>query len=182
MTVDVVTQLTLVPLTAIKPYFRNPRQNEKTVAKLVQLLPLVGFNVPLVLDRDNVIVKGHARWAAAVQLQMPELPCVYSDADPDTIRADRLADNRVAEFAQWEEDLLRAELTMVGDTDLGALLSTLEFELKDPIPPAAPAATTQAPDGSGPGGQSLAITEYTEVTCNKCGNSMFIRKDGKAAA
>jgi hypothetical protein len=115
---------------------------------------------------------------------MPALPCVYTDADEDTIRADRLADNRVAEFAEWEDDLLRAELTMVGDTDLGELLSTLEFELQDEAPPIDPYAPPARPaaTGSGPAGRPLAVNDYHEVTCSKCGNTMFIPKSGRAKA
>jgi ParB-like chromosome segregation protein Spo0J len=177
--VEVVSALVMVDTKTIKPYFRNPRLNEKTVARLVELIPKVGFNVPLVLDRDNVIVKGHARWTAAIQLGMPELPCVYTDADAETIRVDRLTDNRVAEFSDWEEELLKAELTMVTSNDLGALLQNLEFELTDeagPMSPHQPA--SRPPSEPGPGG---SINDYYEVTCNKCGNTMFVPKAGRAA-
>lgn len=107
---DVINTMEMVPIGAIKPYARNARKNDKTVAKLVELLPKVGFNVPLVLDRNNVIVKGHTRWQAAMRLGMKTLPCVYTDADPETVKLDRIADNRVQEFSLWNEDLLGSEL------------------------------------------------------------------------
>lgn len=170
--VEVVDQLVMIETTAIKPYFRNPRKNEKTVAKLVELIPRVGFNVPLVLDRENVIVKGHARWTAAIQLKMPELPCVYTDADPDQIRLDRLADNRIAEFSQWEEELLKGELTMLSNAEFDEVLRSLEYTLAEP----AAASTPKARDGAAePAG--MTTQDYTEVTCNKCGNTMFVKRD-----
>lgn len=181
MSVEVINQLVMVPTRTIKPYFRNPRINDKTVAALVEVIPKVGFNVPLLLDRDNVIVKGHARWTAAVQLEMPELPCVYTDADEETIRVDRLTDNRVAEFSDWENELLKAELTMVGDGDLAALLATLEFELHDESAPDRPRSTGSATSSPEPAGRGGHIEDFHEVTCNKCGNMMYVPKQRGAA-
>src|SRR5438309_6277653 len=95
----VVSQMAMVQTSQIRPYHRNARKNDATVEKLVELIPKVGFNVPLVLDRQNVIVKGHTRWKAAIRLGLEQLPCVYTDADPESIKLDRLADNRVQEFS-----------------------------------------------------------------------------------
>jgi ParB-like nuclease domain len=128
---DVVNKLEMVAIADIKPYERNARKNEATVKKLVELLPKVGFNVPLVLDRNNVIVKGHTRWAAARRLGMKVLPCVYTDADPETIKLDRIADNRVQEFSLWDADLLSSELSGLNlpfKLDVGLL----EFKLDLP--------------------------------------------------
>ena len=176
-TVEVISELVMVETTAIKPYFRNPRRNEKTIAKLVELIPKVGFNVPLVLDHDNVIVKGHARWTAAIQLGMPELPCVYTDADEETIRVDRLTDNRVAEMSEWEEELLKSELTMVDNDAFADLLKGLDFELRDDEPAATPGQQPRSPSPApAPAEPAPPITAYHEVTCSKCGHSMFIPK------
>ena len=104
---DVADEIIMVPIDKIIPYEKNPRKNSKTVELLVKVIPKVGFNVPLVLDTENVIVKGHARWLAAKQLGMTEVPCIYSYADPETIKADRIAarcftDNEAA-FAATDE-------------------------------------------------------------------------------
>jgi ParB family chromosome partitioning protein len=212
--VDSVSEMIMVETRNIRPYHRNPRRNDVTVEKLVQLLPVVGFNVPLVLDRQNVIVKGHSRWRAAVKLQMKEIPCVYTDADEETIKLDRLADNRVIEFSSWDKELLGGELASI-NLDFAFDLGTLDFVLADNRR-APPAQTTGEPpgalngqgmregEGGGQGepgqayreggGESRApyisdadvratysnpVSEYHEVKCNKCGNLMFVRRDGQ---
>lgn len=94
----------------IKPHKNNPRRHEVTVRKLVELIPRVGFNVPIVVDKNNVIVKGHARWKASVKLNLETVPCIISDADDDTNALDRITDNRVSEFSEWLPDNLEYEL------------------------------------------------------------------------
>lgn len=98
---EIVNQIVMKKISEVKPYVRNPRKNDKTVNLLVEIIPKVGFNVPLVIDRNGVIVKGHARYAAAIRLGMEEVPCVVTDADEETIKLDRLADNRISEFSEW---------------------------------------------------------------------------------
>lgn len=204
--VEIADQLVMVDTRKIKPYHRNPRNNDATVDKLVELIPKVGFNVPLVLDRQNVIVKGHSRWRAAVKLKMPALPCVYTDADPETIKLDRLADNRVQEFSTWDKELLGGELASL-NLDFAFDLSTLDFVLADnrrrpPVQMTGEPPGDQNGNGGGERGQaeyresggepyirdadvratySNPISEYHEVTCNKCGNRMFVRRDGQTS-
>lgn len=110
---ETVKEIVMLPLSEVRPYENNPRQNSKTVDLLVRIIPQVGFNVPLVLDKDHVIVKGHARYLAAQRLGMAEVPCVISDADPEAIKADRIADNKVFEFSTWINDELMHELDML---------------------------------------------------------------------
>lgn len=97
---EIVNQIVMKKISEVKPYVRNPRKNDKTVNLLVEIIPKVGFNVPLVIDRNGIIVKGHARYAAAIRLGMEEIPCVVTDADEETIKLDRLADNRISEFSE----------------------------------------------------------------------------------
>jgi ParB family transcriptional regulator, chromosome partitioning protein len=179
--VEIVNELVMVETRKIKPYHRNVRHNDVTVEKLAELIPKVGFNVPLVLDRDNVIVKGHTRWKAAVRLKMPRIPCVYTDADPETVKLDRLADNRVQEFSAWDQELLGGELASL-NLNFAFDLGTLDFELADNRrrPP------NQTVEGDAPfisegdvrSTASLPVNEFHEVKCNKCGNTMFVKKDG----
>ena len=121
---EIVNQIVMKKISEVKPYVRNPRKNDKTVNLLVEIIPKVGFNVPLVIDRNGVIVKGHARYAAAIRLGMEEVPCVVTDADEETIKLDRLADNRISEFSEWVNDELLHELDMLNldfDFDLESL-------------------------------------------------------------
>lgn len=104
-------------INTIKPYVRNPRKNDKTVELLVQVIPKVGFNVPILIDDKGIIVKGHARYCAAIRLGMEEVPCIVTHADPEAIKADRITDNKISEFSEWVNEELLHELDMI-DLDL----------------------------------------------------------------
>ncbi len=113
----VENQIVMKKISEIKPYVRNPRKNDKTVELLCKVIPKVGFNVPLVIDENGVIVKGHARFTAAIRLGMKELPCIVTHADEEAIKADRIADNKISEFSEWVNEELMHELDMI-DIDL----------------------------------------------------------------
>lgn len=97
----------------IKPYWRNPRLNDKTVESLKKVIPVVGFNVPLYIDSEGVIIKGHARYRASVQLGLKQLPCIVSTNSDEQNRLDRIADNKVSELAEWDIPELRYELEQI---------------------------------------------------------------------
>jgi hypothetical protein len=179
-----IDKLVMVPIGKIKPYHKNPRRNDLTVERLVELIPRVGFNVPLVLDRKNTIVKGHTRWKAAVRLDMKELPCVYTDATPGQIRLDRIADNKVQEFSAWDMDALASELAGLNlsfDFDPGRL----DFKIPAQVftAPAQTGARQSEDDAAGfITQQDVARTvpqddsTYDEVFCPKCGKAQLVRR------
>lgn len=104
------------------PYKRNPRRNEDAVAKVAASIKEFGFKQPIVVDKDSVIIVGHTRLLAALRLGIKEVPVlVAGDLSPAQVKAYRLADNRVHEEAEWDEELLALEL---GD------LSKLGFNLE----------------------------------------------------
>lgn len=111
-------EIVQIPINVIKPYFRNPRVNQKTVKALVEAIPKVGFNVPLVVDKDYVIIKGHARWKAGRHLGMEALPCIISDNSDEVNRLDRLADNKISELSEWNLKDLNLELSALVDVDI----------------------------------------------------------------
>lgn len=123
---EVVNKIVMKRLDEIKPYFKNPRKNDKTVEMLVKVIPQVGFNVPILIDKDGVIVKGHARYKAAFKLGMEQVPCVVTTATPEQINLDRITDNRISELSEWMEEGLLHELDaldvkfndILGDLDL----------------------------------------------------------------
>lgn len=110
---EICKEIVMRPINTIKPYVRNPRKNDKTVNLLVKIIPKVGFNVPLVIDENGIIVKGHARFTAALRLGMTELPCIITHADEEAIKADRIADNKISEFSEWVNDELMHEIDML---------------------------------------------------------------------
>ncbi len=124
------------------PYARNPRHNEAAVDKVAASLKEFGWQQPIVIDKDNVIVAGHTRLLAAKRLNLTEAPVVVADdLTPAQIKAYRLADNRSHEESSWDDELLALELGDLGNLEfplsltgfdaaeikqLGATLSALE--------------------------------------------------------
>ena len=93
------------------PYINNPRNNNDAVDKVAASIKEFGFKVPIVIDKDNVVVTGHTRLLASKKLGLQEVPCVIADdLSPAQIKAFRIADNKVSEYAQWDEDMLKVEL------------------------------------------------------------------------
>lgn len=98
-------------LTELKPYEKNPRNNANAIEPVAKSIKEFGFKVPIVIDKNNVIVSGHTRYFGAKQLGLEKVPCIVADdLSPEKIKAFRLADNKVAEFAQWDFNLLADEL------------------------------------------------------------------------
>lgn len=114
------------------PYINNPRNNDGAVDKVASSIKNFGFKVPIVVDADNEIVAGHTRLKAAKKLGMDEVPCIVADDLNDgQIKAFRLADNRVAEFAEWDMELLESELAELEDYDLGFEFDDMGMDFSD---------------------------------------------------
>ena len=103
-------ELKYYKLTEITPYERNPRNNDEAVQYVANSIKSFGFKVPLVIDKNNVIVCGHTRYKAAEQLGLDTVPCIMADDLTDEqIAAFRLADNKTGELATWDFNLLEME-------------------------------------------------------------------------
>lgn len=103
----------------VKPYEKNPRKNDEAVKFVAESIKEFGFKVPIVVDADNIIVAGHTRFKAAKKLGMNEVPVIVADDLTDEqIKAFRLADNKVAEKAEWDFDLLSEEMEDLFDFDM----------------------------------------------------------------
>ena len=101
------------------PYENNPRKNDEAVEKVALSISAFGFKVPIVVDANNVIVTGHTRLKAAKKLGITTVPVIKADDLTDEqIKAFRLADNKVAEFSQWDEEKLMKELDELGSIDM----------------------------------------------------------------
>ena len=101
-----------IPLETIKGYKNNPRRvSEEAVNAVSASIKEFGFKVPVILDKDNVIVAGHTRVLAAQKLGLAEIPCIVADdLTPEQIRAFRLVDNKTAELTGWDFEKLNLEL------------------------------------------------------------------------
>lgn len=150
-------------ITTIRPYPGNPRINDQAVDAVAESIRRFGFRVPIIVDRDGVIIAGHTRHKAALALGLTEVPVhVADDLSPEQVRALRVVDNKCAERSEWDLDLLAVEveaiqasgidldLTALGfDADeLDRLLETERDGLTDPdhIPAPPDAATTRRGD------------------------------------
>lgn len=103
----------------IVPYAYNPRDNEAAIESVANSIKLVGFRVPVVIDANNVLVCGHTRVEAAKRLGLAEVPAVLAgDLTEDQINAFRLIDNKVAELAKWDFDMLAGELSKLQGSGL----------------------------------------------------------------
>ena len=92
-------------------YKNNPRYNDGAVDAVAESIKQFGFKVPIIVDNDYVIVAGHTRLKAARLLGLDKVPCIVADdLTPEQLKAFRLADNKVSEFASWDFNVLGKEL------------------------------------------------------------------------
>ena len=104
-------EIKMVKLEELKPYENNPRFNDEAVEYVANSIKQFGFKVPMVIDKNNVIVAGHTRYKASLELGLKEVPCIVADdLNEEQIKAFRLADNKVSEKATWDFELLDEEL------------------------------------------------------------------------
>lgn len=151
------------PVTAIAPYAKNPRRNERAVDAVASSLKQFGWKQPIVVDKDGVIVVGHTRYYAALKLGMDKVPVVVAkDLTEDQCRAYRIADNKTNEIAEWNVGLLSEELRSLSDAgwtdftglafntkEIDALLSPLAEQVFESTRPTLESATQSQASGSG---------------------------------
>lgn len=100
----------------LKPYENNPRFNDEAVDYVVQSIKEFGFNNPIILDKNNVIICGHTRYRAAQKLNLTQVPCiVLTNLTDKQVRAFRIADNKCSDFSYWDNNLLLKELDFIGE-------------------------------------------------------------------
>ena len=95
----------------LTPYEKNPRFNDEAVKYVANSIKEFGFKVPIIVDKNNVIVAGHTRYKACKELGIKNVPVIVADdLNEEQIKAFRLADNKVSEKAEWDFNMLDAEL------------------------------------------------------------------------
>lgn len=124
-------EIEYVDINSIKPYEKNPRKNDKAVEYVPNSIKEFGFKNPIIIDKNNVIIAGHTRLESAKRLGMNEVPIIHADDLTDEqIKAFRLADNKVSEYATWNDDLLNIELQDL-DIDMSDFGFDLDFATDD---------------------------------------------------
>lgn len=116
------------------PYISNPRNNTEAIDKVASSIKNFGFKVPIVIDSNSEIIAGHTRLKAAKKLKLEEVPCIIADDLNDAqVKAFRIADNKVAEFSEWDMELLKSELEELSfeDFDMSDFgFDDMDFEIE----------------------------------------------------
>ena len=121
-------EIKLINIDEIIPYENNPRNNDDAVEPVMNSIKEFGFKIPMVIDKNNVIVAGHTRYKAAKKLGLKTVPCIIADdLNEEKVRAFRLADNKVSEIATWDYNALNFELENILDLDM----TMFDFEIED---------------------------------------------------
>lgn len=108
-----------VSIQDVKPYAKNPRNNDDGVDAVANSIKEFGWQQPIVVDKGNVIIVGHTRYKAAKKLGMGKVPVVVADSlSPEQVKAYRLADNKTGELTDWDMGLLDDELGSIADIDM----------------------------------------------------------------
>ena len=150
-------RVTVLPLADLTPYPRNPRHiSAAAVNAVAESLAAFGFQQPIVIDPKRVIVAGHTRHKAALQLGWTHAPTVQIPAKH--AKAYRLADNRSGEFSTWDLDVLGGKLAALPTGQLEAL-PALDFNAMLPI---VPRFEPTSPDGR--------LDKRTPIACPDCGH------------
>lgn len=111
----------------IIPYINNPRNNENAIDKVASSIKEFGFKVPIVIDNNNIVVTGHTRLLASKKLGLKEVPCIVADDLTDAqIKAFRIADNKISEYAEWDMDKLAVEMDELKELDFDLELTGFE--------------------------------------------------------
>ena len=115
----------------LKPYEKNPRKNDEAVKYVKESIKQFGFKVPIVVDKNNVIIAGHTRYKASKELGLTKVPCIVADdLTEEQVKAFRIADNKVSEKATWDFDLLNEEMSDILDIDM-ELLGIENYNITD---------------------------------------------------
>lgn len=127
----------------IRPYENNPRKNDSSVAYVANSIEEFGFQQPIVVDSNGVIIVGHTRYRAAVMLGLKTVPVVIADnLTEEQAKAYRLADNKVSEFSKWDDVLLFDEIDGIFDLDMSKFgFDDITEEQQEETKPVVPFAT-----------------------------------------
>lgn len=123
------------PFNLVDYEFNSKDHPDKQINALANSIKEFGFNVPVVIDKSNIIIAGHGRVLAAKKLKLTEIPVIEkSDLTEVQVRKYRLLDNKIAELAEDNEDNIKMELLEIDDMEVNELFDfsmNLEDDLDD---------------------------------------------------
>ncbi len=129
MSVAGLGQAELMPLAKIRPYPANPRKiTDKAVQQTAASIKAFGWQQPIVVDGDLVVIIGHVRRLAGLSLGEELAPVIIETRlSPDQVKALRIADNRASDYTTWDYALLAGELEGMAE-DFGQVLDLADWE------------------------------------------------------
>ena len=181
----------LVKIGKLKPYFRNPRDNEEAVGAVAKSITEYGFNSPIIVDEEYVVIAGHTRLKAAQQLGLEEVPVVVVRLSDEQAKEYRIADNKTAEFSEWNMNDLVAELRELGDMsgffpmlDVSALLAETSGAANYTSPAQAEIdGVKRSLESHFSEKSDEAKDRYLRLICPSCGEEFYIdRREAKKVA
>lgn len=121
------------PLASLNPHANNARTHSRSqIRKIKSSIEEFGFSNPILVQADGTIIAGHGRVEAAKLLNMTTVPTICLEhLTPDQIRAYVIADNRLAELAGWDKELLKIELGHLLTLDLSFDVTLTGFEVPE---------------------------------------------------
>ena len=154
------------PVERLVPYARNPRKNDEQVERMAASIREFGFRIPVVAKSDGNVIDGHLRLKAALVLGLSKVPVALADDLTDAqVKAFRIMANKSAEWAAWDDGLLRLELEDLKELDYDLLLTghellELDAILKDAAEPEPPAVPESFPEFSCPSQSESKRTSF----------------------
>lgn len=123
-------EMKLIAIDNVTPYENNPRKNDEAVKGVADSIRSFGFNVPIVVDANFVVITGHTRLKAAQELGLSQVPVIVAThLTPEQVQAYRIADNRVAENSSWDNEKLSEELQIL--QSMGIDLAETGFSMEE---------------------------------------------------
>lgn len=143
----------------IKPYEKNPRNNEASIGYVANSIQKFGFWSPIAIDKDNIIVAGHTRYEAAIRLGLDKVPTVKADDLTDEeVRAYRLVDNKTAELSEWDFDKLKEELSKCDSFQMADFGFSIDEIVKENVIESGGVEEKEAPE--------------KKIVCPRCGHEV----------
>lgn len=145
----------------VKPYNNNPRKNDEAVEKVANSIREFGWQQPIVVDKNGVIIVGHTRLKAAYRLELEQVPVLVAENLTDEqVKAYRLADNKTGELAIWDWHKLNIELEDIDwlDTNMEDFGFSAGIDIDEFFT-----------DNETSGGEESTQAEPKEIQCPHCG-------------
>ena len=123
--------ITYLNIAALKPYARNPRtHSKKQLRQIANSIEAFGWTNPILIDAEGGVIAGHGRLEAARLLGIEQVPTIrIADMTEAQKRAYVIADNKLAENAGWDMEILAIELQALTEIELGFDIETIGFEM-----------------------------------------------------